>query len=181
MYLIVSGEVAVVASGRDGDEIEVARIGQGNWLGEAVMIARAPYPSTARACADVEALAFPREALDGPMSSDPGTARFLLGLLAAKCVGLNKRIEELTVMPARERLARHIVGLYPGGIAERAPGVPCQVRLPRKKREMAALLGIAPETLSRVMRSLEEDGIIEVKASRILIRDCPRLLAEAGL
>jgi CRP-like cAMP-binding protein len=179
-FLLVSGEVAVVTSGRDGSETEVARFGKGDWIGEAVVLAAAPYPSSARACADIEALAYSAQALERAASSDADSAAYLLRLLSLKCVALNRRLYELSAMPARERLIAYLVSLPPVYGGEAPSKAPYRVRLGRKKGDIAALLGIAPETLSRAIHALEADGLIAIKASRVDILDRSALLAESS-
>jgi CRP-like cAMP-binding protein len=47
-----------------------------------------------------------------------------------------------------------------------------------KKTELARLLGTISETLSRNLRGLQRDGLIEVKGRRIRIKECSRLRKE---
>jgi CRP-like cAMP-binding protein len=179
-FLLVSGEVSIVTGGRDGSETEVARFGKGDWIGEAVVLAASLYPSSARANADVEALAYGAAALERAASSDPASAAYLLRLLALKCVALNRRLYELSAMPARERLVTYLLSLPPVYGGEAPSKAPYRVRLGRKKGDIAALLGIAPETLSRIIRALETEGLIAVKASRVDILDRSALLGESS-
>ncbi len=180
-FYIVSGEVSVVTACRDGAETEVARFGKGDWIGEAVAIARIAYPSSARANSDVEALSYGAPLLERIASRDEASAAFLLRLFSQKCVALNRRLYELTAMPARERLARYILALPPIYGGEPPSMAPYRVKLGRKKSDIAALLGIAPETLSRTLRALEADGLITARASRVDVRDRSALLKETNL
>jgi CRP-like cAMP-binding protein len=49
------------------------------------------------------------------------------------------------------------------------------VQLDLKKAELARLLGTISETLSRNLKQLQEDGMIEVSGRTIRIKDCSRL------
>lgn len=51
------------------------------------------------------------------------------------------------------------------------------MRLPEQKKELAALLGITPEMLSRKLACFEENGLLEVNRNCIVIRR-PELLGE---
>lgn len=178
-FLLEEGEVALRRLSKDGAEVEIARIGSGEWFAEATLFASAPFPAQAVAVRDCLLLEFGREAIRS--SADPEVASFFLGLLARKCLSLNRRIEELTIMDARERLARFIVGLCPGHRAGcRGGREACSFPLPRKKREIAAELGMAPETLSRALRQMEEEGYIRVAGPRIEIPSCDRLTGLIG-
>jgi CRP-like cAMP-binding protein len=55
------------------------------------------------------------------------------------------------------------------------------LRLAERKRDIASQLGMTPETLSRMMRSLSERGLIEVSGYTVRVLDAPALqgLADA--
>jgi CRP/FNR family transcriptional regulator len=159
-YLIATGEVSVTIIGRGGAEAEVARFSAGDWIGEAIVLAGADYPSQARALTEVEALSFSRPVLETLAANDKDCAAYLLHLLARKCVALNRRILELGIMPARERLLRYL-------LAKAAPGQGPRLVLDRPKRDIAALLGIVPETFSRILRQLEDQGLISVSGPHV--------------
>jgi DNA-binding Lrp family transcriptional regulator len=52
---------------------------------------------------------------------------------------------------------------------------PIGVRLPLKYWEIAQLVGITPEHLSRILRQLEQEGIIKRKDGRLVISDFRKL------
>lgn len=178
-FLLEEGEVALRRLSTAGDEVEIARVGPGQWFGETILFAARAYPAQAVAVLDSSLLEFRRSAILS--SPEPAVSSFFLSLLARKCLSLNRRIEELTIMDARERLARFIVGLCPGHRAGcRGGREACSFPLPRKKREIAAELGMAPETLSRALRQMEEEGYIRVAGPRIEIPSCDRLTGLIG-
>jgi len=160
-------------------EIELARIGPGEWFGEIILFAAQVFPAQAVAVKGCIVLEFRRSAILS--SPDPAVPSFFLSLLARKCLALNHRIEELTIMDTRERLARFIIGLCPGHMSGCKGGLTnCSFPLPRKKREIAVELGMAPETLSRTLRHMEKEGYIKVKGSRLEIPSCDSLLSLVG-
>ncbi|MDA8427088.1 MAG: Crp/Fnr family transcriptional regulator [Treponema sp.] len=170
-FLLERGEIALRRLSRSGDEVEIARIGEGEWFGEIILFASRAFPAQAVAVRDSDLREFRRSAILG--SPHPEVGSFFLALLAHKCLTLNRRIEQLTVMDTRERLARFIIGLCPGGGRGCEGGLEaCSFPLPRKKREIAIELGMAPETLSRALRQMEEEGYITVRGSRLEIPSC---------
>jgi CRP/FNR family transcriptional regulator len=173
-FLLERGEVALRRVSRKGEEVEIARIPPGEWFGEVVLFAARDYPARAVAIADCAVLELRRSAVLA--SADLEVSAFFLSLLARKCLALNRRIDQLTVMDARERLASFILGQCPGARGgcegERSA---CVFALPRKKREIALELGMVPETLSRTFRQMEGEGLFKVRGSRIEIPSCARL------
>jgi CRP/FNR family transcriptional regulator len=175
---IESGEVSLRRFSGSG-EIEIARVGAGEWCGEVILFAEDSYPAQAVAVQDGLALEFRRSDILG--ASDPEVRSFFLGLLARKCLKLNRRIEQLTIMDTRERLAQYILGLCPGQASGcRGDLSACSFPFPKKKREIAEELGMAPETLSRGLRQLETEGLVKIEGPRIKIPSCDGLLRLIG-
>jgi CRP/FNR family transcriptional regulator, dissimilatory nitrate respiration regulator len=174
-YYLESGEVALCRLSRSGSEVEIARAGEGEWFGEAIIFAGSAYPAQATARRDSRLVEFGRSAILG--ARDPEVSAFFLSLLAGKCLKLNRRIEQLAIMDVRERLVRYILDLCPGRAAGCAgEKSPCSVPFPKKKLEIAAELGMAPETFSRNLRQLEAEGLVLSRGRRIEVPSCVELL-----
>ena len=173
-FFLEAGEVALRRVSRSGDEVEVARIESGEWFGEALLFAGQGYPVQATVVRPSRLLEFRRGAILS--SLNPEVSLFFLSLLARKCLALNRRIQELTVMDARERVARFLLGLCPARAGD-CPGdrQGCRFPLPKKKVEIALELGMAPETLSRALGQMERDGYLKVTGSQVEVPSCSRL------
>ncbi len=172
-FHIVSGGVRVYKMDEQGRELEVARFGAGDFLGEAVAFAGGRYPFTAEAVKETLALSFDAASILRAVETHPEAARFFIDLMARKCLLLGGRLESLGLRTVRQRLARYLC-------ANCAGTQPCVVNLKMKKGELARLLGTAGETLSRTLRQLQIDGLIEVRGASIRVEDRERLMAEAG-
>jgi len=177
-FFLERGEVLLRKLSRTGAELEIGRLSEGDWFGEAVLFASGLYPADAFASKASTLLEFRREAI--VPARDPSVATYFLSLLAGKCLMLNRRIEVLAIMDSRERLARFILSLCPGRLSGcEGGGRACSVPLPRRKREIALELGMAPETLSRCLRQLEGEGLIRVRGMAVEIPSCAALMEVA--
>ncbi|MFC2164401.1 Crp/Fnr family transcriptional regulator [Acidobacteriota bacterium] len=172
-YYLLSGEVRVFRMDEQGREVEVVRIGPGDFLGEAIVFVTTKFPSYAQAVQDSQLLFFAKDKFFHKLESEPSIAKFFLTLLAKKCVVLNKRIEALELQTVRERLIRYLVTSAKGSKQ-------CLIELPMKKGELAKLLGTISETLSRNLKQLQTEGLISVKGNTIQIHDCLGLKEELG-
>lgn len=76
-----------------------------------------------------------------------------------------------------ERVASFLLSLLPPG---KHNGDPLDVPLPLSRQEMAELLGLTIETVSRHMSELKREGIIDAPRGRVQILNTPRLQALAG-
>ena len=175
---IEAGEVSLRRASRAGTYIEIARIGSGEWCGEVILFADSSYPAQAISLQDGVVVEFRRTDILG--ASDKEVRTFFLTLLANKCLKLNRRIEQLTIMDTRERLAHYIVALCRGRGSGCKGLTACSFPFPKKKREIADELGMAPETLSRALKQLESDGLIKINGALIEIPSCEGLLRLTG-
>jgi CRP-like cAMP-binding protein len=172
-YYILSGELRVFKLDEQGRELEVTRIGGGEFVGEAFALRRSRYPFFAQAARDSRALAFPAPAVEKAVASDPSTARYFVRLLAEKCVHLSNRVESLAMRTVKQRVAEFLLSRCGGEGG-------CRVDLPMSKGELAKSLGTVGETLSRTLRQMREEGLIEVRGKAIRIVDCVGLKAGLG-
>ena len=170
-YYILRGEIRVYKMDEQGRELEVVRLGPGDFLGEAVVFVSAVFPVFAQAAANSEVLFFDRGRIDRSMAKDPHLAKYFVDLLARKCLVLSSRIESLGLRTVRQRLIRYLLTRCSG--EQR-----CVVELKIKKGELAKTLGTISETLSRNLKQMQEEGLIAVKGNAISIKNCPALRKE---
>jgi len=172
-YYLLSGEVRVFRMDEQGKELEVVRIGPGEFLGEAVVFVATKFPAYAQAVRNSHLLYFDKSEFFQKLEQDPSIAKFFMTLLAKKCIVLNRRIEALELQTVRQRLVRYLISSCQG--IRR-----CRLELPMKKGELAKLLGTVSETLSRNLKQLQTEDLIRVKGNSIEIPDCTKLKEELG-
>jgi CRP/FNR family transcriptional regulator, dissimilatory nitrate respiration regulator len=163
-FLVLSGVVRVFKMDAMGNEIEIVRLREGDFFGEAVCFAAAPFPAFARAVTDTSVRYLPGRDVFRRIGRDPDSARFFIDLLARKCLTLNAKVEALGLRTVRQRLARYLLAGH-GGDGEYG------VCLEIGKGELARELGTIPETLSRTLNRMSRDGLIEVNGKTVLVKD----------
>jgi len=170
-YYVKSGEIRVYKMDEQGREAEVVRLSQGGFLGEAIVFASSIYPVFAQAVMDSEVLFFAKRKIHQEMKKNPSIALYFVNLLARKCVVLSDKIESLGLRTVRQRLIQYLLSHCSG--EQR-----CLVELKIKKGELAKMLGTISETLSRNLKQLQEEGLIEVEGNKVTIKNCPALREE---
>ena len=145
---------------------------------EAAFFGDGKYPAEARGLEKGEALFFPREAFMGLLERNP---RFSLNMIISLSLLLRRfarQIEELTFAEVPARLAAYLADLA----AKKSTTFQGKtyLDLDMKKGELASRLGTVSETLSRSLKKLKEEGIIDVEGSRVIVNDMPGLLRMAG-
>ena len=170
-YYIETGEIRIFKMDEQGRELEVARLGPRDFLGEAIAFVSGCFPFYAQVVKDSEISFFETHSVFRRIESDPAVARFFIELLAQKCVALSSRVESLGLRTIRQRLIQYLLAqCYGSGH--------CLVELKIKKGDLAKLLGTISETLSRSLKQMQEDGLIKVEGQKIYVRDCQRLRRE---
>lgn len=170
-YYVKCGEVRVFKMDAQGKEVEVVRLGPGGFLGEAVVFVSSVYPVYAQAVTDADTLYFATEDVQRKIKEEASVARFFIDLLAQKCVTLSSRIEALELQTVRQRLAQYL-------LSRCSREHDCMVELRTTKTELAKILGTIGETLSRNLKQMQDEGLIEVKGQNIFVKNCAKLREE---
>ncbi len=177
-YLLASGSIKLCKFSPDGKEKVLHFVHPSETFAEAAFFGDGKYPAEARALEKGEALFFPRESFMGLLERNP---RFSLNLIVSLSLLLRRfarQIEELTFAEVPTRLATYLIDLA----AKKSTNFQGKIYLDleMKKGELASRLGTVSETLSRSLKKLKEEGLIEVEGSRVIILDMGRLASMAG-
>ncbi len=170
-YYVQTGEIRVFKMDEQGREVEVVRLEPGDFLGEAILFVSSAFPFFAQAVKDSQVLFFEKNKIFKRIEEEPSIAKFFLNLLARKCIILNKRIETLGLQTVRQRLVQYLL-LNCSGEQQ------CTIKLKTRKLELAKILGTISETLSRNLKQMQDEGLIEVEGKKIHIKDCSKLKSE---
>lgn len=168
-FLVKSGEISLLLSTEQGNEVEVGERTVGMILGiEALFISR--YGTSARAETGCVVGVLHRSELQGLSHLRAGPARALLRQLIADVSGAQQRLLDLAGRCATARLASVLLQeavQVPGGL---------EVRLPwGSKGRLARRLGVKQETLSRLLQELVERGAIELPPWGVRVISLPIL------
>jgi hypothetical protein len=88
MFIIVSGEVRVITQGADGTEVEIARRGAGEYVGEMSIISREPRMASLIAAGEVRALCIEQADFEELLRLRPETS---LAVMRVLCQRLKER------------------------------------------------------------------------------------------
>lgn len=146
-YLVLEGEVALLRSSAEGEEIIVAIVGRGELFGEELVFQEAPrHALSVRALGPCRLAAFDHRELRAVVEEQPELLFQLLQTLERRNALLLDELERVTIQSASERLMTFLE-------SQSRSGAPLPLRIP--KRVLASRLAIRPETLSRILGQLK--------------------------
>jgi CRP/FNR family transcriptional regulator len=169
---LIKGALKVSSIDHDGTEHIVALIHPAGFTGE-LFAPKARHDVVA--LTDCELCVFPRAQFEQAIQRFPNLGRALLRRSSEALTESRELLAAVSGRTASQRIAGFLMSL-----ARAANDVEChhafQFDLVLTRGEIASLLGLTIETVSRQLTKLEKDGVIRRKSARgILIEDAARL------
>ena len=177
LVVLISGDVAMGLA-TPGGPMRTERLVRGTaWLDASSAWLASTHVLDAVALTPVQVAELPRGPLQALLDQRPALARRLLAALAGEVRRLTVHAHELMHKDAPARLATWLYSRCEA--VDGAPSNQGVVRLVERKSDIASQLGMTPETLSRLMRSLSDQGVIEVEGYTVQVRDLAALRRHA--
>jgi len=168
-YFVRSGMMKLFRISPAGSEKVMELTGPGQTFAEAVMFA-GKYPTHAVALDETKLIAFDCKDFRAQLHDNIEMCFRLMGSMSLSMYGLIDEIDQITQYSGTERLVRYLLDQIPAG-AQISPSI----RLSVPKQVIASRLNIKPETFSRVLAKLRQDGLIEVHDDTILLKNAAML------
>lgn len=171
-FLVLKGRVKLYRISADGQEKVVEIIQAGQTFAEAVMfMQRSEYPVCAETLEAVQLVSFPNRLMLTLLEENPQACLHLLGHISIRLHQRLGELETLTLQNATQRFALYLIQQLEDRSQETV-----DIELPLPKRLIAARLSMQPETLSRIMARLNQEGLIEMRGRNIHIPSIKSLL-----
>jgi len=158
-YVLVDGLIQLTRSAPNpGAHPTLAIITPVASFAEAALFGGEAFPATATALKPSKVYHFPKMPFLAAMREEPDLA---LAIIHAQAVWLRKlthKVEQLSGVDSMERLRTWISEQVPKGGT---------LVLPVTKKTLAAQLGMTPETLSRGLRALQDQGLLQVEGTTL--------------
>lgn len=162
-------ELNLIAANGEKKVLEV--VSPGRTFGEAIAFMREiKYPVTAEALADSTLCQIPIRAYVDLVYANPDACMRLLSDVCRHLHARVREIENLTVQNAHNRLASYLLEHVVETNDDEAT-----VRLELPRHVIASRLSMQPETLSRLLRSMVNDGILTIEDRVIFVHSLSRL------
>ncbi len=175
LHIIARGKVRIFKTSVSGREQVLAVNTDGESIAELPVFDGGPYPASAIAIEDTEVAFISRRDFHAYCLEHPEVALKVLSVVGARLRRLVGIIEELSFTTIRQRLISALVKLAQTAGHQTPRGI--EFLLPGSHQELANQLGTVRELISRNLMRLQAEGLLEVDARQIVVRDIHGLTA----
>ena len=169
LYLVISGKIKTIKQVTDGRELMTGMYTTDDYLGIHAILSNEAYADTATALEDCQLCLIPKDQLDELLNLYPEVARAFIKLLANDIREKEKQLLQLAYHSVRKKLAEAILRIY-----RQQDSTEMSFKISRE--DLAAMAGMATETVSRTLADFKDEGLIEKKGGSITILDPERLI-----
>ncbi len=167
LYFIIDGSVSVLIEEDNGQEIVLAYLNKGDFFGEMGLFGegstRSAWVRTREECelAEISYSKFRQVAKD-----NPDILFALAAQMAARLRTTSRKVSDLAFLDVTGRVARTLLELCKQPDAMTHPDG-MQIRITRQ--EIGRIVGCSREMVGRVLKGLEEQGLITAKGKTIVV------------
>ena len=178
VHCIHSGMVGIRKVDIDGNSVLLGLAGAGDTLGYRALLTGNEHKISAEILKKGAVCFIDKGTIHGLIERNPALGHRFLGRAIKDLEEAEDKFLESVTLSVRARFA-HLLLVLKDRYAKTAEGDKELVfELPRSRQDMAAMIGIRPETLSRTVRQFEEDGIAEFSGRTVRVPDVSSLLDE---
>ncbi len=167
LYFIVSGSVSVIIQDDDGHDMVVAYLNAGDFFGEMGLFEERPVRSAwirARTACEIAEISYSR--YKELARQNAGMIFALSAQMAGRLRATTRKVGDLAFLDVTGRVAHTLLDLCKQPDAMTHPDG-MQIRITRQ--EIGRIVGCSREMVGRVLKSLEEQGLIHVKGKTMVI------------
>ena len=165
LFGLVGGRAKLVANGSDDRQISFGLVGPGELVGEVGISSGAPRHASVVALAHSEFATIKRRELDPLLERHPELRAALSAAAGEAALRLSERIEDAAFLSIEERVEKALVD-FAARFGERIEGGTC---VALRQQDLAEVLGLSRESVSRVLTAPAMQGRIEIGRGRIVL------------
>lgn len=165
VYFVLSGNLKVLVSDEEGREVILTMLGPGEVFGEMGVLDENPRSATVLAVSSANLVVMSKGDFKRVLQENFEVAVQFMKNLVQRLRVADRKIESLALMDVYGRVARLLLDM--------AEDVGGQQVVTKKisKQDIAKMIGASREMVSRVMKDLQVQGLIEETDGKVILRD----------
>lgn len=172
LYLVESGLIGLRKLNEDGTTMLVNLARPGDFVGYGPLLADCDHLASAEVITPSRVVFIEMARVQRMLREMPGFLSLLLKQAARDLNALEDKYLQMATRQAHVRLAALLLSFKENAQAERAE---CRFELPLMNKDIADLIGIRPETLSRAIGQLRSAGLAEMRDHMVHIPSVAKL------
>ncbi|TKT86508.1 response regulator [Dyadobacter frigoris] len=166
IYLVLDGVIKTSKRSEDGRELMTGLFKTDEYLGVSALLLEQAFTETAEALEDAAICMLQKESVISLLNRFPDIGSQFMRILSNDIHEKEEQLLALAYHSVRKRLSNVLIRLS-------TQGQRTEFKISRD--ELAAMAGIASETVSRTLTDFKDEGLIDKKGSMIYIQDMSRL------
>jgi CRP-like cAMP-binding protein len=167
IYLITQGRVKIARANLEGRERIFTILTPPEVVGEMALVSEQPRTATAYCLDPVQTVVLYRDVLKGILDRYPSVLWNLSRIMASRLSEMNREVEVLSFASTQACVAHALHSLYlKNAFLKGADGNPV---IGFTHQDVANRTGNSRETITRVLREFEEEGVIRTKPGSITL------------
>lgn len=174
LYGVLAGCILIVVESDEGKELILNKHDAGEFFGEIALLDGEGRSAAARAREASDLLFLGRGEFLAFLSRRPEAMLRIIALLCARLRRATNLVEDTTFLNVSSRLAKQLIGLTDRHRHHQQPPhepARCAPTLRMSQKELAQMLGVSREFVSKQLAIWQQAGIVELGRCRLIVRD----------
>ncbi|UPK47448.1 Crp/Fnr family transcriptional regulator [Paenibacillus pabuli] len=174
LYIVHQGCVKLSRYAQNGKEHIIRFLFPGDFFGQAALLHQKPHDANAEVLESSALCSIHKNHFDLMLERYPKLAYHFLLAISDLLGATDEWNSAISSMNTEQKIAKLLLYFHTRNYA------PNEIRLPVYKKDMALLLGITPETLSRKLAAMQNQGLLQVTGNCILILQLEQIKESCG-
>ena len=174
VFYIERGLVKLIRLSENGQEFAIGLKSQGSLLGAASVIVQEPYPFSAITVTECVLSRIPADLFFRLAKTDEQFCWYLHEIHSLEVHRQASQLAALRYLSARQRFERLLLQFL-SSMKTNEKQTSMKIRLPLKHWEIAQLIGIRPEHLSRILQQIKQEGVLHEENGYMIVSDVRKL------
>ena len=167
LYIIANGHVKITTVSSEGEELILALLTDNDFFGELSLLDGQPHSASATAMETTQVVTLNRDEFLEVIAQNPEMVNNILVVLSNRLRRTNTMFEDAVFLQLPARLSKRLLELGERHGSKTDSGLEIELRL--TQQDLANFLGASRVAINRLLRQLQDSGLISIDRKHITI------------
>jgi len=167
LYIIANGHVKITTVSSEGEELILALLTDNDFFGELSLLDGQPHSASATAMETTQVVTLNRDEFLEVIAKNPEMVNNILVVLSNRLRRTNTMFEDAVFLQLPARLSKRLLELGEQHGLKTDSGLEIELRL--TQQDLANFLGASRVAINRLLRQLQDSGLISIDRKHITI------------